>query len=86
MAIKVYIPNFLIKVFNGEKMIECSPGRLSDILESISKKYPVFKSRFLNSDGRLKDYVTLFIDNKIINSNDLASINIEDNQKIKIYI
>ena len=46
MSVKVYIASFLIKFFDGEKIIECRPGKLSNILESISKKYPAFKNRF----------------------------------------
>ena len=86
MSVKVYIPSFLTKYFNGEKMIKCRPGKLSNIMESISKKYPAFKNRFYEPDGRLREYVTLFLEDKIININDLAGIYAKDNQKIKIYI
>jgi hypothetical protein len=86
MCVQVYIPSFLTRYFNGEKIIKCLPGKLSDILESISKKYPEFKNKFYEPNGRLKEYVTLFLEDKIINKCDLASIYVNDNQKIKIYV
>ena len=86
MSVKVYIPVFLAKFFNGKRIIECQAGKLSDILETLSRQYSLYKNEFYEPNGRLKKYVTLFLEDKIIDNNDVESVDVKDNEKIKIYI
>ena len=72
--------------FNGKKIISCHSGKLSTILDTISEKYPSFRNKFYEPYGKLKEYVTLVFEDKIVSNNDLESIYVKDNQKIRIYV
>jgi hypothetical protein len=86
MSIKIYIPSFLSEIFGGTKEISRNPGKLSNILHSLSEDFPTFKDKFCYQNGKLKEYVTIFLDDKIVSNDKLEKIFIKDDQTIKIYV
>ena len=86
MPVEIYVPGFIKNLFNDKKIIRSGSGRLSNILKKLSLDYPSFKKEFFKPDGRIKEYVTLFVDDKIIDNKDLSNTFVKDNQKISIYV
>lgn len=64
----------------------CPAGKLSQILEIIVKEFPVLKNILFDSDDILKEYILIFIDNKIFDRENWKNTYISDNKSIKIFI
>ncbi|MBM3709494.1 MAG: MoaD/ThiS family protein [Actinobacteria bacterium] len=85
MSVEVKLDIYLTKLAKGKKVLNCKPGKISEIIQEITKKYPSFKKEILDENGNLKSYIFILLDEKNINipGKDLF---VKDNQKIKILI
>jgi len=85
MSVEIKLDIYLTKLAKGKKVLNCKPGKISEIIQEITKKYPSFKKEILDENGNLKSYIFILLDEKNINipGKDLF---VKDNQKIKILI
>ena len=86
MSVEVIFTSFVTKFVKGKKVLNYEPGKISDILEDISGKYPIFKKEVFDENGNLKSYVYIFIDGKDINKLSGKDTLVKDKQKIKIFM
>jgi len=85
MSVEVKLDIYLTKLAKGKKVLNCKPGKISEIIQEITKKYPSFKKEILDENGNLKSYIFILLDEKNINIPD-KDLFVKDNQKIKILI
>lgn len=56
----------------GESEIEIEATTMNDVLQSLIKKQSTVKDLLFDSQGRLRGYVLLYLNNTVLNPPDLA--------------
>ena len=62
MSVNVRIPTTLRPLSGGNKIVEVEPGSLSAVITSLDAAHPGFADRLLDSDGSLRKFVNIFVD------------------------
>jgi len=57
----VHIPSPLRRYTNNLSKVEAAGGTIGEIIESLESQYPGVKSRLCESDGQIKRYVNIFV-------------------------
>ena len=68
MTVKVKISTVLRKYTKGEKTLDMSPGSISSILDEMMEKYPKIKNAILDENQKIKNYINIFLNEKMINT------------------
>ena len=60
MPVKIEIPNILNPFTHEEKFIYTKPGKITDILKDIEKKYPLLAKKIIDKPCELKGGILIF--------------------------
>ena len=66
MPAEVRIPSLLQKLVGGAKTVDAEGQTVGHILDDLEAKYPGFKERVLDEEGKLRLFVNIFINNEDI--------------------
>ncbi len=61
MAIEVRIPSLLQRVVGGQKTVQAEGTNVRQVFDSIENKHPGFRDRVLDEDGKLRHFVSVFV-------------------------
>lgn len=86
MAVEVKIPVPLRRFVGGNSYIECSSGKVIEILKEIGGKYPEFYKKFFDEEGNLKQYINLLVNGKNIKELKGVDTLVKDDQKVMILL
>ena len=62
MAVNVRIPTTMRPLTGGEKLVELDAGPLLQVIAALEAKHPGMGERLLDSDGALRKFVNIFVD------------------------
>ena len=66
MPIQVRIPVQLRTLTNGKEVVTASGKSVLEIIEDIESKYPGLKDRICESDGKVRRFVNIFVNEEDI--------------------
>lgn len=61
MAVDVRVPSLLRSLVGGTKSLQASGKTVGQVLDDVESRYPGFKERVIDSNGTVKQFVTIFI-------------------------
>ena len=83
MAIKVHIPTPMRQHTNNQTVVEATGATVKAVLDDLGAKHPGVTQR-LFSDGRLKQFVNLYLNNEDIRYLDNLSTAVKDGDELAI--
>ncbi|MFN2462847.1 MAG: ubiquitin-like small modifier protein 1 [Candidatus Dormibacteria bacterium] len=60
MAVKVRIPGPLRRLTGGESIVEADGSDVGQVLTGLEEKYPGFRERIYDADGKLRQFVNIY--------------------------
>ncbi len=84
MAIKVRIPTPLRKLTNGSDEVTADGGTVKELIDDLEKNYPGLKERICESDGRLRRFVNLYLNDEDIRFKKNMDTELKDSDEISI--
>jgi sulfur-carrier protein len=84
MTIRVRIPVQLRALTNGEEVVTASGRSVSEIIEDIESKYPGVKDRICETDGKVRRFVNIFVNEEDIRFLDNLQTPISENDEVSI--
>jgi molybdopterin synthase sulfur carrier subunit len=61
MSVEVRIPSLLRGLVHGAKSIQASGQTVGQALDDVESHYPGFKERVIDTNGSVKQFVTIFV-------------------------
>ncbi len=84
MAVNVRIPTTMRPLTGGEKLVELDAGPLLQVIAALEAKYPGMGERLLDSDGALRKFVNIFVDDDDVRYLDGLNTNVDDGWTVSI--
>ena len=66
MPIQVRIPVQLRSLTNGEEVVNASGSSVLEMIDDIDKRFPGVKDRICESDGKVRRFVNIFVNEEDI--------------------
>ncbi len=66
MAVKIRIPTPLQKLTKNQAEISCEAETILQMIHELEKQYPGFKDRICDSEGRLRRFVNIYVNDEDI--------------------
>ncbi|HXO66463.1 MAG TPA: ubiquitin-like small modifier protein 1 [Candidatus Dormibacteraeota bacterium] len=60
MAVKVRVPGPLRRLTAGESVVEVDGATVAEALDALETKYPGFRERIYDQDGKLRQFVNIY--------------------------
>ena len=60
MAVKVRIPGPLRRLTGGESIVEVDGGDVGEVLTNLEVKFPGFRERIYDGEGKLRQFVNIY--------------------------
>jgi MoaD family protein len=60
MAVKVRVPGPLRRLTAGESVVEVDGATVAEALDALEVKYPGFRERIYDQDGKLRQFVNIY--------------------------
>jgi sulfur-carrier protein len=83
MAIKVHIPTPMRQHTNNQSVVESTGATVKAVLDDLGAKHPAIMQR-LFADGRLKQFVNLYLNNEDIRYLDNLATPVKDGDELAI--
>jgi molybdopterin converting factor small subunit len=64
MAIEVRVPTVLRKHTNGERAVQADGSSVLEVLESVDRQFPGFKSQVVSEGGELHRFINLYLNDE----------------------
>ncbi len=72
MSIKVNIPSYLKSYTNDAQVVEVNGSIVKECLDHLVKQYPSMKKMLFTEEGKLLDYVSIYVDGEFAYADELA--------------
>jgi len=72
MSIKVNIPSYLKPYTNDTRVVEVNGSTVKECLDHLVKQYPSMKKMLFTKEGKLLDYVSIYVDGEFAYGDELA--------------
>ncbi len=72
MSIKVNVPSYLKSYANDAEVVEVNGGTVSECLGHLVEQYPSMKKMLFTKEGKLLDYVSIYVDGEFAYGDELA--------------
>lgn len=66
MSVEVRIPALLKSLVAGAKSVPAEGNTIAEVLINLEQRYPGIKSRLINDNGELKQFVNVFVNDEDI--------------------
>ena len=66
MSVEVRIPGLLRKIAGGAKSVSAEGKTIGQLIENLETRYPGFKSRLIGEDGKLHQFVGIYLNDEDI--------------------
>jgi molybdopterin synthase sulfur carrier subunit len=60
MAVKVRVPGPLRRLTAGESVVEVDGASVGEVLANLEQKFPGFRERIYDGDGKLRQFVNIY--------------------------
>ncbi|MBI5827859.1 MAG: MoaD/ThiS family protein [Deltaproteobacteria bacterium] len=84
MAIKIRIPTPLRKLTNGADEVMAEGGNITEVIEDLEKNYPGLKERICESDGKLRRFVNIYLNDEDIRFKKNMETELKDSDEVSI--
>jgi molybdopterin synthase sulfur carrier subunit len=84
MPNRVRVPVQLRALTNGEEVVSASGKSVLEIIEDIEKRYPGVKDRICETDGKVRRFVNIFVNEEDIRFLDNLQTPISDKDEVSI--
>lgn len=84
MAIKVRIPTPLRKLTNGSDEVSAEGRNISEIIENLENNFPGLKERICESDGKLRRFVNIYLNDEDIRFKKNLETELKENDELSI--
>ncbi|MBI5903551.1 MAG: MoaD/ThiS family protein [Deltaproteobacteria bacterium] len=84
MAIKIRIPTPLRKLTNGADEVVAEGGNITEVIEDLEKNYPGLKERICESDGKLRRFVNIYLNDEDIRFKKNMETELKDSDEVSI--
>lgn len=84
MAIKVRIPTPLRKLTNGADEVMANGSNVSEIINDIERNYPGIKERICETDGNLRRFVNIYLNDEDIRFKNNLETTLTENDELSI--
>lgn len=84
MAATVRIPTALRGLTDGSPEVDVEPGRVEEVFDSLTSRYPDLRERLIDEDGLPRRFVNVFVAEDDIRFLDGLDTNVEDGQVVTI--
>ncbi len=84
MAIKVRIPTPLRKLTNGSDEVAAEGRNISEIIENLERNYPGLKERICETDGKLRRFVNIYLNDEDIRFKKNLETELKENDELSI--
>lgn len=84
MAVTVRIPTPLQKLTNNQPEVSCDATNVKGLLENLEAQFPGIKDRLCDSDGNLRRFVNIYINEEDMRFLDGAETPLKDGDDISI--
>jgi molybdopterin converting factor small subunit len=72
MSVKINIPSYLKSYTNGAQVVEVNGSIVKECLDRLVKQYPSMKKMLFTEEGKLLDYVSIYVDGEFAYADELA--------------
>jgi molybdopterin synthase sulfur carrier subunit len=84
MPNQVRVPVQLRALTNGEEVVSANGKSVLEIIEDIEKRYPGIKDRICETDGKVRRFVNIFVNEEDIRFLDNLQTAISDKDEVSI--
>jgi molybdopterin synthase sulfur carrier subunit len=84
MPNQVRVPVQLRALTNGEEVVSASGKSVLEIIDDIEKRYPGIKDRICETDGKVRRFVNIFVNEEDIRFLDNLQTAISDKDEVSI--
>lgn len=84
MAIKIRIPTPLRKLTNGADEVMAEGRNITEIIEDLEKNYPGLKERICETDGKLRRFVNIYLNDEDIRFKKNMETELKDSDELSI--
>jgi molybdopterin synthase sulfur carrier subunit len=84
MPAKVRIPTALRSLTGGSREVEVAPGRISEVIEGLSAKYPDLGQRLVGEEGKPRRFINIFVGEEDIRFLDGIETEVADGDVVTI--
>ena len=72
MSVKINIPSYLQPHTNDKEVVEVDGSSVNECLNHLTKQFPDMRKMVFAKDGRLLDYVSIYVDGNFAYADELA--------------
>lgn len=83
MSVKMNIPSYLQSFTNESEVIEVDGSTIHECLNDLIRKFPEIGDKVFAEDGKLHDYVTIYLDGEFAYQEQLAKA-VEDGTELHL--
>lgn len=84
MAIKIRVPGALRRLTQGTGIVEVQAGTVSEALDALEQRYPGFRERLYDRDGKLRQFVNIFRNDEDIRFGQGLATPLQENDDLSI--
>ena len=84
MPIQVRVPVQLRALTNGEEVVTASGASVLELIEDIDRRFPGIKDRICESDGKVRRFVNIFVNEEDIRFLENLQTRITDKDEVSI--
>ena len=84
MPIQVRIPTQLRTLTNGKEIVPTTGKTVLEIIEDIDRKHPGIKERICESDGKVRRFVNVFVNEEDIRFLENLGTPVKENDEVSI--
>ena len=86
MSIKVNIPSYLKSYTNDAQVVEVNGSTVKECLDRLVEQFPSMKKMVFTKDGRLLDYVSIYVGGEFAYADELAQPVKDEDELHLLYI
>ena len=84
MSVKVRIPTPLQKLTQNQSEVSCKGSNIGEIIQSLEAQFPGIKDRLCDSDGKLRRFINVYVNEEDIRFQDGVNTKLKDGDDISI--
>lgn len=84
MAVKVRIPTPLQKLTSNQGEVEVSGANVQAVIEELEKKFPGFKERMCDENGKIRRFVNIYLNDEDVRFLQCENTPVKDGDQVSI--
>ncbi len=84
VGVKVRVPGALRRLTQGSSVVEVEAASVSEALEALERRYPGFRERLYDREGRLRQFVNIYRNDEDIRFGQGLMTPLHDNDDVSI--